>query len=42
MRFRRREAQVGVLVCAVTAILLAVVFAAGGFIALVLKVLMSQ
>jgi hypothetical protein len=42
MRFRQREAQVGVLVCAVTAILLAVVFAAGGFIALVVKLLMSQ
>ena len=42
MRFRRREAQVGVLVCAVTAILLGIVFAAGGFITLVLKVLMSQ
>jgi len=42
MRFRQREAQVGVLVCAVMAILLAVVFAAGGFIALVLQLLVSQ
>jgi len=42
MRFRHPEAQVGVLVCAVMASLLAIIFAAGGFIALVLKVLLRR
>ena len=42
MRFRHPEAQVGVLVSAVMAIFLAITFAAGGIIALLLQVLMRR